>query len=138
MNWRFVPTLLSAAFLLTSLVAQDCPREKAESRPATIQNGPPGNCSGLEYEVGGIRVATKNVVCPTFAIFTPPHDVAAASTKATYAHVTGSLPITMIKFKCEREYFILIPLGLACVAGETQNVGIVRLMETRSCPVAQP
>lgn len=137
MNWRFVPTLLSAAFLLTSLVAQDCPREKAESRPATIHNGPPGNCSGLEYEVGGIRVATKAVVCPTFVIFTPPHDVAAASTKETYAHVTASLPITLIKFECEREYFLVIPLGLKCVAGDTKNVGFVRLMETRPCPVAQ-
>lgn len=137
MNWRFVSTLLSAAFLLTPLVAQACPREKAESRPATIQNGPPGNCSGLEYEVGGIRVATKAVVCPTFAIFTPPHDVATASTMDTYAHVTTSLPITLIKFECERDYFLVIPLGLKCVAGETKNVGFVRLMETRPCPVAQ-
>ncbi len=137
MNWRFVPTLLSAAFLLASVVAQDCPREKAESRPASSHNGPPGNCSGIEYEVGGIRVSSKTVACPTFVIFTPPHDVAAASNKETYAHVTASLPITMIKFECEREYLIIIPLGLKCVAGATQNVGFVRLMETRPCPVAQ-
>ena len=137
MNLRFVSTLLSAAFLLTSLVAQDCPRERVESRPATIQNGPPGNCSGLEYEVGGIRVATKAVVCPTFVIFTPPHDVAVASTKNTYVHETASLPITFIKFECVREYFLVIPLGLKCEAGETKNVGFVRLMETRPCPVAQ-
>ncbi|MFO1031758.1 MAG: hypothetical protein U1F60_11810 [Planctomycetota bacterium] len=137
MNWRFVPTLLSAAFFLTSLVAQDCPREKAESRPAAIHNGPPGNCSGIEYEVGGIRLTSKTVACPTFVVFIPPHDHAVASDKDTYAHVTGTLPITMIKFECQREYLIIIPLGLQCVAGATQSIGYVRLIETRPCPVAQ-
>lgn len=137
MNWRFVPTLLSAAFLLTSLMAQDCPHEKVVSRPAAIHNGPPGNCSGIEYDVGGIRVTSKNVTCPTFVVFVPPHDAAAPSDKATYAHVTASLPITMVKFECRREYLLFIPLGLQCVAGETQSVGFVRLMETRSCLVAQ-
>jgi len=136
MNWRVSRSLLLAATFLGPVAAQqggDCPGEMASPRPASITNGPPGPCTGTDYEIGGVSVTTRAVACPTFAVFIPPHDEAQASTKRTMVKETGQVPITMVTFRCERSYLLFIPLGLECVVSGTQNAGFVRLLTTVPC-----
>ncbi|MFN7589747.1 MAG: hypothetical protein ACK501_00500 [Planctomycetota bacterium] len=129
-------SLLLAATFLGPVAAQqgdDCPREMAVAQPASVTNGPPGPCTGIEYQIAGVTVTTKAVACPTFAVFIPPHDQAGPSKNRTMVEETGQVPITMITFRCERSYFVFIPLGLECVVTGTQNAGTVRQLKTVPC-----
>lgn len=136
MNWRVSRSLLLAATILGPVAAQqgdDCPREMAVPQPASVTNGPPGPCTGIDYEIGGVTVTTKAVACPTFAVFIPPHDVSGPTKNRTKVAETGQVPITMVMFRCVRSYFVIIPLGLECVATSTQNAGAVRQLQTVPC-----
>ena len=65
MNWRVSRSLLLAATFLGPVAAQqggDCPGEMASPRPASITNGPPGPCTGTDYEIGGVSVTTRAVI----------------------------------------------------------------------------
>ena len=129
-------SLLLAATFLGPVAAQqgdNCPREMAVAQPASITNGPPGPCTGIDYQIAGVTITTTAVACPTFAVFIPPHDLAKPSKNRTMVDESRQIPITMVKFRCERSYLLFIPLGLECVAGDTQNAGTVRQLKTVPC-----
>lgn len=126
--------LLTAALLHGATAAQDhCPQQSSQAQAASIQTGPPGACAGTNYELAGVQITTALVPCPTFCIYTPPHDLVVASTKKVRITTAALNPITMIKFRCDRSYFLIIPLGLACVVDNTATIGQVRSLTTVPC-----
>ena len=93
--------LLTAALLHGATAAQDhCPQQSSQAQAASIQTGPPGACAGTNYELAGVQITTALVPCPTFCIYTPPHDLVVASTKKVRITTAALNPITMIKFRC--------------------------------------
>ena len=126
--------LLTAVLLQGATSAQDnCPQESAQAQPSTIQTGPPGACTGTDYQLAGVQITTAVVPCPTFCIYTPPHDIVVASTKRVRIETAALNPITLIRFRCDRSYFLIIPLGLQCVIDGTVVIGQVRSLTTVPC-----
>lgn len=138
---RFVSSLLFAlllaplASLQPSLRAQDnCPMVQAEHRPADLQYGPAQRCGGIDYQLGNVTVSTMRDGCPLFSIYTPPHDVAVPSLRRTMVDSVAMQPITKVSFRCQQDWFLIFPIGSACVFDRQLNVGTVLLLVTRPCP----
>ncbi len=137
-----VPTSLLASLLAAllsplqpSLRAQDnCPMVQAEHRAADLLLGPAQRCGGIDYQLGNITVSTMRDGCPLFSIYTPPHDVAVPSVRRTMVDSLVLQPITKVAFRCQQDWFLIIPIGSACVFDRQLNVGTVTLLLTRPCP----
>ncbi len=131
-----------AAALLTMLAASTpaqtpCPMQTTLHVPENVSIGPVQDCGDLDYsviEVGGHIDGGK---CPTFLVYTPPHDIAVASTTQTYVDVLQTLPITLVTFQCTTRWFLFLPIGSNCAASKPSNVGYVQSLLARPCQVPQ-
>jgi hypothetical protein len=138
MNFRFPFATTFAMLLATSLAAQvACPMQTTQHVPENLAIGPLQTCDGLSYEI--IDGPGKRVVgtCPTFVVYTPPHEIAVPSANLTYVEVTGQLPITKMVFECTTRWLLILPIGTNCEAGPTQTLGFVRTMVTKPCAVPE-
>jgi hypothetical protein len=136
---RLFQAITVAAFTCLSAVAQikpapsNCPRERTQLVAADLSFGPPQNCPGASFNFGGLQVQFPANACPLHMIYIPPHEIAAPAQTDTYVRHIATDPITMVTFKCERSYFIVIPLGSTCVADRTFTIGSVMRLITTPC-----
>ena len=133
MSSRFLLATLVAVLFPLSLLAQGCPREVTKHIGADIEYGPLTACTGIDYKLGNVTISTTQTGCPTFAIYTPPHEVADATLAETKVNVVAQVPITLISFRCDRSYLIFIPLSSSCVVASTSSIGTVLRMVTVPC-----
>ena len=133
MSSRFMLAALAAVLFPLSLLAQACPREMTQHVPAHIDYGPMTACSGIDYKLGNVVISTAQSGCPTFAVYTPPHEIAASTTAETKVSVAAQVPITLITFTCDRSYLIFIPLSSSCIVASTTSIGTLLRLVTVSC-----
>ncbi len=134
MNTRSVLVILIAFLLPLPLLAQgSCPQQTTEHVPGSVQNGPPTECTGIDYKLAGVTISTTESACPTFAIYTPPHEIARPNNAETKVQVVGHSPITLITFRCDRSYLLFIPLSSSCAVAGTSTVGTVMRLITVPC-----
>lgn len=139
MTMRSIAAILSAALFGSSLAAQgDCPMERTENVPANIATGPAQGCGGLDYDLGGVRVATVQNNCPLFVIYTPPHQIAVESKHRTQVASVALSPITKVVFRCQTRWFLIFPVGSTCAFAHQLNVGSVQLLVTQPCAGETP
>jgi hypothetical protein len=132
---RLIAAITVAASLCLSAVAQlDCPRERTKVIPAATTFGPPQNCPGAGFQLGGVQLQFPANTCPLHLIYTPAHEIAAPSDADTMVRMVAQDPITMVAFKCERSYFVIIPWGSTCVVDRVFNIGTVLRLTTVPCP----
>jgi hypothetical protein len=101
--------------------------------PASLTYGPAQKCSGLDYRLADVEVQVAPGTCPTFVVYTPPHDIAVPSTNQTYVVALAQQPITMITFECATRWLLFLPIGTQCVAGKDRTVGTVQSLLARPC-----
>ena len=133
MSSRFTMAALAAVLFPLSLLAQSCPREMTQHVPANIAYGPLTACTGIDYKFGGVAISTTQSGCPTFAVYTPPHEIAVSTTAETKVNVAAQVPITLITFSCDRSYLIFIPLSSSCIVSSTASIGTVLRLITVPC-----
>jgi len=139
MSWRLLVATLVAASCSLPLTAQEhCPQERAVTVPASTTYGLAQKCAGVSYVLGGVQLTFPNNTCPTHLIYTPEHELAQPSLNKTRVELVKTDPVTMVTFRCRRDYLIIIPVGSTCVVERTLNVGTVMRLITVPCPfVAQ-
>jgi hypothetical protein len=134
MNWRCLAAVTAAALFTSFAAAQACPRERAQNVPADTRTGPPTACTSIDYTLAGVRVTGAGGVCPTFVVYTPKHQDAVPTDAETRVDTAGIVPVTLITFACERDYFLwLIPLSGSCQLKDTRQIATVMLLTTTSC-----
>lgn len=132
----FAAALLAA--VATSATAQStCPMQTTQHVPENISVGPMQNCSGLQVEIIEVTGRVPGGLCPTWMVYTPPHDIAVPSTLQTYVDELDTLAITMVTFECKTRWFLFVPIGTSCVATQKSNIGYVRSMIARPCQTPQ-
>lgn len=138
-NVTFAALLTAATFVFPAAAQDNCPLQQAQHVDASLQMGPEQACGSIEYQIGGLSVQSHRGGCPLFAIYTPPHDVAAPSQRRTRVESVALQPITQVFFRCEQEWFLFFPIGSSCAFDRTVNVGTVAVLVTRECaiPVAE-
>jgi hypothetical protein len=138
MNFRIPFAAALMAALLSSLAAQTpCPMQTTQHVPENVHTGPLQDCNGVQYPV--IEVPTRLVkgTCPTFIVYTPPHEIAVPSPNQTYVDVVQTLPITMVTFECNTRWLLFLPIGTNCTPSQTSNVGYVLSLVARPCVAPQ-
>lgn len=132
----FAAALLAA--LATSTPAQTpCPMQTTLHVPEDVKLGPNQDCGRVDYGVIEIGSRLKADTCPTFVIYTPPHDIAVAATTQTYVDVLQTLPITMVTFECRTRWLLFLPIGSNCAPSQPSNVGFVQSLIARPCQAPQ-
>jgi len=135
---RLIAAITVAVWLCLSAVAQStCPRERTKVVAADTTFGPPQNCPGAGFQLGGVQLQFPANTCPLHLIYTPAHEIAQPSESETMVRLVAQDPITMVTFRCERSYLIIIPWGSTCVVDRVFNVGMVMRLTTIPCAKAR-
>ncbi|MBX3464835.1 MAG: hypothetical protein KF830_16835 [Planctomycetes bacterium] len=130
----FPPTIALVALLAAPLAAQgNCPMQTTRHVPASTTIGPPQPCSGADYRIAEIEIRLTAGMCPSFVVYTPPHDYAVPSTQMTQVESIGAQAITMVTFRCVTRWLLFLPIGSTCEASRQMNVGAVHTLLTRPC-----
>lgn len=138
MNFRIPFAAALVAALATSLAAQSpCPMQTTQHVPENLTTGPMQDCSGIRYPVVEVPTRLVQGSCPTFVVYTPPHEIAVPSPNQTYVEVVQTLPITMVTFECTTRWLLILPIGTNCSPSKVTNVGAVHTMVTRPCIAPQ-
>lgn len=138
-NMRFpCLTALLAVMAITTTTAQtSCPRQTTQHVAETISRGPAQDCGGADIEIIEVGARVDAGRCPTWMVYTPPHDIAVTATTETYVEVLQTLPITMVTFECTTRWLLFLPIGSSCKASQPSTVGAVYSMLARPCPPAR-
>ncbi|HEX5050520.1 MAG TPA: hypothetical protein VFZ65_01995 [Planctomycetota bacterium] len=133
MNARTRGCMLVAMLGVGPASAQ-CPNERTQAVPADLEIGAAQDCGGFQYRIAGVQVNSSDGGCPVFVIYTPPHEIAVASSEGTKVEPTGApSPITMASFKCQTNWFLFVPIGSSCVLDRVVNLGFVPHLHTVPC-----
>lgn len=131
--------MLCMALLSASLEAQaGCTWERARTVPGSWAIGPLANCDSLlSFEFGGMVIRQQQAGCPLFVVVTPQHEVPERSDRATRVRPIEQAPVTTLFFRCDREYFLIFPIGSACVYYDRAITGGVDRLQTEACEAAK-
>lgn len=133
-RFRSPVAFLCAAVCATALAAQtSCPMQTTQHVPENLSFGPTQACGGISASLPDLQVRLDGGRCPTFAVYTPPHDIAVPSAHQTYVEVVSQQPITMVTFQCQTSWFLILPIGSECVASKTSTIGSVLSLVARPC-----
>jgi hypothetical protein len=137
-NFRFPIAAAVCRALATSTTAQtSCPMQTTQHVAETVSLGPTQDCGSLDYSLIEVSGRTGKGTCPTFLLYTPPHDVAVPAATMTYVDVLQTLPVTLVTFECHTRWLLFLPIGSNCAASQPHNVGFVQSMIARPCQTPQ-
>ena len=115
---------------------ETCPNVGVSEVPSKLSFGPNQVCgSGMSLEVKGLTVRDPMSVCPSFAIYEPPHHTVVVKAGRQVAHA-GANSIVQFTFRCVDRWllgFLPIPIGSRCEIQSTKNVGTLPVYLELAC-----
>jgi hypothetical protein len=111
---------VAAALLLpATLMAQGCPHQVARQIGESVTFHGVQSCGSVQVQISGITLSSANG-CPLMAKYTPAHAVPdyvpTSETKVQDLGPAG--PTLVISFRCDSDYFLIIPIGSSCVVDQ--------------------
>lgn len=133
MNMRSLIAASFAVLCSLTLVAQNCPDQRATDVAGSIEYGPANSCPGIDFSYAGLQITQAANKCPTFALIKPPYQVAAPF-EGTKVEVAGTANAMLITFACQRDYLLwIIPDGSQCVVTTVRVAYGVNQLKTVGC-----
>lgn len=130
-------TLASVAMLLAAAAVGQggCPHKEAEHVPETFTFHGAQACAGATINIGGATIQTPGQACPVMGVYTPPneHEVSAGKDKATRVQVVGQAPTRVYHFRCQTDWYLIVPWGSSCRVSTQLNGASVLRMITVPC-----